>query len=147
MSLSIVNIRQAAESLVATTLGSPYRKIPYDFDPEMNDSRSLENGYSVLWGRAAQVYEIDQKVNLEQDLFVLITKRVYVRNDDSKTITEMDTVYSAIGTILDKFIMTKIGLPGIIQRVELTEMGEPLKIGQGRDLYQIKLQFKVRYLV
>lgn len=147
MALNIVAIRTAAEDLVATALGASYKELPFQYDVESNDARSLAAGYAVSLGDAAQVYTIDQLVNIEQDLFVDVTKRVYIRNDDDKMSDAIDTIYNALEQIIVGFCLDKIALRNIIQKVELSSMSEPTRIGEGRDIVRIRLSFKIKYLI
>lgn len=146
--MNITTLRSSAESIVATVLGAGYAELPYQFDIETNDSRALNAGYSVVWGAGSQFYEsADQCPNIEQELIVTITKRVYIRNDDDKIVTETDSVYSSIGTILKRFIMDKLDQDSICHRVALRSMDAPERMGNGRDIISIRLVFSVRYVV
>lgn len=145
--MNIVGIRQKCEEIVAHELGAEFRALPHQFDIDANDSRSLEAGYSVLWGDAAESPEhIDQAINVVQGIEVQITRRVFVRTDDSKAVAALDEVYGAIGRIIDRFVMDRMDSAGTVQEVRFGSMSKPAPIGNGRDIYGISLLFRVRYL-
>lgn len=143
---NMVVVRQALLALVGTTLGAPYKELPFQYGVDKNDSRSLQAGYAVRYGQANQSYDIDQAVNLEHDFEVEITSRVFVRNSDDKVEATLDGIYNLISPLLNKILMEKVGIPATIQRAELRSMGEPHLIGEGRDTLSITLGFRVRYL-
>jgi hypothetical protein len=145
--MNIIQIRQAAETFVGTQLGPTYKALPYQFDISMNDARALEAGYCVLWGTGAEIDNIDQAVNIEQDLKLMITSRVFVRDDDEKIITSGDVIYASLDAIINGFVMDRLGRRDIIQHVRLTQLGEPQPMGQGRDIISLSCTFRVRYLI
>lgn len=147
MSLGITAVRLNAESIVKGILGTPFKELPYQFDVETNDSRNLASGFAVTWGPGTQTYEINQVVNLKQDLIVTITKRCFVRNDDDKITETLDTVYTSIGTILKRFICDRLDMMSTVQEIQLKVLGEPIRIGEGRDILSVRMVFEVRYLV
>jgi hypothetical protein len=147
MALNITTIRTEAENIVATALGPAYKELPYQYDIGMNDGRTLEAGYAVTFGNGRQIFNIDQAVNLEQDIIVELVKRVFIRNDDDKASLTLDDLYNACETIIKSFIKDKINLEGTVLRVDLTEIGQPQKIGEGRDIYVIRLEFKAQYTI
>lgn len=145
--MNITQLRCQAEAIVQSELGAEFSGLPFQFDIEMNESRSLANGFAVTWGSGNQVYNIDQRVNIEQDLRVSITKRVFVRNNDDKIVSETDGVYSALGNIIKRFVMDRLDCSDIVQTVELSSLGEPERIGNGRDIVLITLVFRVKYII
>lgn len=144
---NIVRIRESAEKLVGSLLGAPYKELPFQYDIETNDSRALAAGFAVTWAEGAQVYKIDQVVNMEQSLIVDLTKRVYVRGDDDKVTAAIDSLHLSCDKIIKNFFCSKIGLPAIIQRVQLTTLGEPTRITDGRDIVALRMVFRVSYLL
>lgn len=153
MSASIVQIRAAATAIVQTVLDTyagvgAYKQLPYELYPEENSDRALDKGFAITYGDAQPIDGmITQAVNLEQEVFVTITKRVFVRNDDEKIMVTMDDVYNATEDLIRQFVRDKIGIPAIIQRVELFTMPKPKMVGNGRDILALTLNFRVRYII
>lgn len=145
--MRVSEIRTKAKEIVGVALGPEFRSLPHQFNIALNDDRSLSAGYAVLWGSATQTFEVDQLVNLEQDVLVEITKRIFVRNSDEKTVSESEAVYDAIGTVLKRFILDKLDLPGVVQEVSLRSIEEPRFLNESSDVLSVRVIFSVRYLV
>jgi hypothetical protein len=142
--MNITTIRDAAETTLASAL-TGYKELPFQFDIAMNESRSLESGYAVVWGEATQNYDLHQTPALEQELIVTVTKRVYVRGDDDVIVTAGDSVYSALGAIIRSFVVDKLSRTDLIYDCRLRSLGEPERVGQGRDILAFTLRFGVKY--
>jgi hypothetical protein len=153
MSAAIVRVREqmvAVTQLCLDQYSSPglYKQLKMEINVEESDDRNLKNGYAITYGDAQPLDGmITQAVNLEQEMLLTVTKRVFVRNDDEKILLGMDDVYNATEDIIRTFIRDKIGIPDIIQRVELFSMPKPKMIGNGRDILALTLNFRVRYII
>jgi len=143
--MNITLIRQTAEQIVGKALGSSFKVLPYQFDIAMNDERALNAGYTVTWDQASEVQSVIQCLNLVQEIKVTIVKRAFVRLSDEKVISEMDSLYDSVSSILKSFIEDKMGIPETIQEARLVSMGKPEHIG--RDIVTVTIMFQVRYLV
>jgi hypothetical protein len=147
MSLGISTVRTTAVSLLTTILGAGWNELPFQVDIDLNNTRSLDKGFSVQWGEGSQVYLIDQCVNLEQDLEVELSRRIFIRNDDAKATVIIDSMYDSVADIAKQFCFGKLGIPATVQQVEMTRLEKPKRAGEGRDIAVIKMIFRVRYLV
>lgn len=145
--MDLATIRTSIKNIVAAELGASYHELPYQFRIEENDSRHLSAGYSILLGDGTQIYLVDQAINIEQDIQVIITKRVYIRNDDEKIFTDIDTLYSSIGNIIKRCVNSNLEIPEVVQEVHLDSLGKPEGLENGRDIVSIPLSFRVRYLI
>lgn len=144
--MNIVAIRSKAESIVAEILGASGKALPYALDLLLNDTRTLERGYAVLWGEGNEdTSQIDQRINIAQALSVSLTRRTYARNSDARAFSAMDELYSDVGQIINRFVVDRLDMSGTIQEVRLTSMGKPSPLG-GADIMSIELNFQVRYL-
>lgn len=145
--MNIVTIRQNAVTLVQAALGAGFKELPFSYEIEMNDERALASGFTVTVGNGDPLRSVDQAIGVEQDLYVTITKRAFVRNDDSSQISAADSLYTACDQILRSFVYDKFGIKDVVQRCELKQLGRPQTLGKGRDIVSVELQFRVRYLL
>lgn len=143
--MSISAVRSSAETIVASVLGAPFAELPFQFNVDLNDDRRKAAGFAVTWGEASQVYEVHQSVMLQQTLRVVITKRVFVRNDDDAITTKLASVYDLIETLIPRFVTDRLDIPQTILTAKLASMSEPSFFGEGRDIASIELNFQLVY--
>lgn len=142
------SIRQALEDVSLEKLGPGFKVLPQKFNVQANDDRSLSSGVNVTWGPMSPGNLIDQCVSVEQDFEIEITARSFVRNDDSKVITTLDSVYDAVGEILKSCIQDRIGIADKAVIVRLSGVSEPRPFNDNqRDLVSIKIGLIISYVI
>lgn len=146
--MSIATVRQAAEAIVVSVLGDTFKPLPFAYDVDKNDERALENGYAVTVGEATPgTVRVDQRKVLEQELFVDITSRVYVRNDDSKSTASIDAVLAYLSTIINQFWISRLGVPATVLKCEIDTVYAPGFVNNGRDIVKVKARFLVNHVI
>jgi len=145
---NVVKVLKSGQALIKAALGAEAIQMPFQFDADnLNDLRSLESAFDMHPYDASQVYIIDQKLNVEQDFEVTLTKRTFVRQNDDDIEGRIFDMYDSCAQIMDSFCNRKLDLVGIVQKCHMTSMSKPEKLGDGRDVWSIKMMFKIRYLV
>lgn len=146
--VSIATIRTTAEDLVASVVGSTFKRLAFH-DIALNDDRSLGAGYSVQFGTANQIYEIHQVPNLEQSITVTLTKKADVRNDDAKAHDALEDLYEYADSIVEEFVVEKMGIPETVYFVNHTGTSDPVRVGgdETRNILALTMSFRVKYVI
>lgn len=115
MNTIVRDIRDSLENILATELGSDYKKLAYVFEIEKNNWKQGANGYGVKPGFKQELPGVTKYATYNQTFEIIITKRYQSQSiSDSKTMEDFLDMDEQIMAIYREILNTQAGLPGVV---------------------------------
>jgi hypothetical protein len=120
------DIKDGAEAVIATYLGSSYKKLAYLNDVEKNNYNSNSNRYGVRALSANQVPGVTKYPTITQSFEVVLTKAYRESSlDDTEQLEKALDNFNDMLSIYRELVNSKCGVPNIVLNVNNISIAEP----------------------
>ena len=142
MAQTVKNIVDNAETIIASVLGSPWKKLRYVWDLDKNDERDAKKAYGVKPGPAENEASVTLYETLSQSFDFVLSDTVARGDSDDEIQAILDVLYDKADLIFKQFVNLKMNLTTTVLKVDERSMEGPILSG---DKVFLRVPFVVRY--
>ncbi len=143
MSSAQKQILAGIETRIQSVLGSSWSRMPYSYELEKNDFRTIKKSYGVGADSGSTSEGTVNAVTMDQDFFVVLATNAPNRKDDSAEREALDEIYDNLELLYRDFFISKLNVSSIVLVVSAFDLDAPERPAD--NVISVRANFTVKH--
>lgn len=143
MSSAQRDILQGIDARISAVLPSAWKLMPYSYDLEKNDYRTIKRSYGYGAGAGSTVEGTTNAVTMDQEFFVVLATSHASRKDDSAERDALNEIYDNLEALYRDFFLSKLNKNTLVLTVSAFDLDEPERPAD--NVISVRASFTVKH--